>query len=50
MIENFDAVIISTNHSDINYEELVSWSDCIIDTRNALKGIKARNEKQFWKA
>lgn len=32
-----DCVIISTKHRAFNLDELVSWSDCIVDTRNALK-------------
>ncbi len=49
-ISEFDAVIISTNHSDINYQELADWSDTIIDTRNAMKHITPRIENQIWKA
>lgn len=49
-ISGFDAVIISTNHSDINYQELADWNDIIIDTRNAMKNIHARAENQIWKA
>lgn len=49
-ISDFDAVIISTNHSDINYQELVEWCDVIVDTRNALSQINPRTENQIWKA
>lgn len=49
-ISEFDAVIISTNHSDIDYEELVDWNDLIIDTRNALKNIQPTSVNQIWKA
>jgi len=49
-ISSFDAVVISTNHSDINYSELADWSDCIIDTRNAMKDIEPRNDAHIWKA
>jgi len=49
-ISDFDAVIISTDHADINYRELVEWNEIIIDTRNALKSIPARSENQIWKA
>ncbi|WP_372639245.1 nucleotide sugar dehydrogenase [Fodinibius sp.] len=49
-ISDFDAVIISTNHSDINYQQLADWNDLIIDTRNAMKKIEPKNEKQIWKA
>ncbi|MEL7834369.1 nucleotide sugar dehydrogenase [Fodinibius sp. Rm-B-1B1-1] len=49
-IADFDAVIISTNHSDINYQELADWNDVIIDTRNAMKHVKPRTSTQIWKA
>jgi len=49
-ISDFDAVIISTNHSDINYQELADWNDIIIDTRNALKDVVPKAENQIWKA
>lgn len=49
-ISAFDAVIISTNHSDINYQELADWNDLIIDTRNAMKNVTQRTSSQIWKA
>jgi len=49
-ISRFDAAIISTNHSDIDYQQLVDWCDLVIDTRNALKNVKARAQNQIWKA
>ena len=49
-ISEFDAVLIATNHSDINYQELAHWSDCVIDTRNAMKGIPPRQEHHIFKA
>ena len=48
-ISDFDAVVISTDHDDINYKELGEWADCIVDTRNAMNGY-ATGEKQVWKA
>lgn len=50
LIESYDAVIISTNHSDIDYTQLAEWSNCIIDTRNAMKSIDPRNDIHIWKA
>ena len=49
-ISEFDAVLIATNHSDINYQELADWSDCVIDTRNAMKGIPSKQEHHIFKA
>jgi UDP-N-acetyl-D-glucosamine dehydrogenase len=36
VISSFDCVVISTAHSTVNYGELAAWSDCIVDTRNAM--------------
>ena len=41
-IASFDAVVIATNHKDINYDELAHWSRCIIDTRNAMADLTTR--------
>ncbi len=50
IVSGYDAVIIATNHKDIDYNELAEWSDCIIDTRNSLKDVKPRGDKHIWKA
>jgi UDP-N-acetyl-D-glucosamine dehydrogenase len=39
-IENFDVVLIATNHSSVNYHELGEWARCIVDTRNAMAGVQ----------
>src|SRR5436305_3674467 len=48
-IGGFDAVLICTAHAGVNYEELARWSSCIIDTRNAMRGIEVK-PGQVWKA
>jgi UDP-N-acetyl-D-glucosamine dehydrogenase len=48
-ISAFDLVLIATNHASVNYQELADWAHCIVDTRNAMSGIKTR-EGQVWKA
>jgi len=48
-IENFDAVLIATNHSFVNYHELGEWARCIVDTRNAMAGVSVAPGK-VWKA
>ncbi|MEQ9278767.1 MAG: nucleotide sugar dehydrogenase [Balneola sp.] len=50
IISSFDAVLISTNHSNIDYAELADWSNCIVDTRDAMKDIKPKNKSHFVKA
>jgi len=42
--------LISTNHSSINYAELAEWSDCVLDTRNAMRGIKTKSDNHIFKA
>lgn len=48
-IEQYDAVIISTNHANIDYNQLIAWSDLIIDTRNALGGLDTTSTS-VWRA
>jgi UDP-N-acetyl-D-glucosamine dehydrogenase len=48
-IQEFDAVIIATNHNAVNYTELADWASCIIDTRNAMAGLEIK-AGQVWKA
>jgi UDP-N-acetyl-D-glucosamine dehydrogenase len=48
-IENFDVVLIATNHSSVNYHELGDWAQCIVDTRNAMARVPVAPGK-VWKA
>ena len=48
-IREFDAVIISTKHDCVNYQQLADWSQLIIDTRNAMVGITTK-PGLVWKA
>ena len=48
-IAGYDLVLIATNHASVNYTELAGWAKCIVDTRNAMSGIKTE-EGQVWKA
>lgn len=41
-IQEFDAVLLATNHASVNYQELADWASCIIDTRNAMVAIKTK--------
>jgi UDP-N-acetyl-D-glucosamine dehydrogenase len=48
-IENFDVVLIATDHSSVNYDELAGWAQSIVDTRNAMARVKGASSK-VWKA
>ena len=39
VISDYDCVIIATAHEKIDFSDLAKWSDCIVDTRNAMDGI-----------
>jgi UDP-N-acetyl-D-glucosamine dehydrogenase len=38
-LEQYDCVLIITDHSDYNYQEIVKNSQLVVDSRNATKGI-----------
>ncbi len=48
-ITGFDAVLISTAHKAVNYQELAEWATCIVDTRNAMAGCEVK-AGVVWKA
>jgi UDP-N-acetyl-D-glucosamine dehydrogenase len=48
-IASFDAVVVATAHASVNYQELADWAGCIVDTRNAMHGVKT-SPGQVWKA
>src|SRR5688572_5986882 len=48
-VSSYDAVLISTAHKAVNYQELADWAQCIVDTRNAMLGVKVDSGK-VWKA
>ncbi|HEU5232170.1 MAG TPA: nucleotide sugar dehydrogenase [Terriglobales bacterium] len=42
-IEEFDCVLIATDHSNYDYRDIVQRAKLVIDTRNATHGIAAEN-------
>ncbi len=40
-LEQYDCVLIMTDHSDYDYEAIVSQSKLVVDSRNATKAIKS---------
>jgi len=43
VVGNFDCAIIATNHSCIDYREVLACSRTVVDSRNAIKKIDNRN-------
>jgi UDP-N-acetyl-D-glucosamine dehydrogenase len=48
-ITAYDLVLIATNHACVNYQELANWTECIVDTRNAMAAVPTL-PNQVWKA
>ena len=48
-ISRFDVVVIVTAHGLVNYQELADWAQSIVDTRNAMAGLRVAPGK-VWKA
>jgi UDP-N-acetyl-D-glucosamine dehydrogenase len=48
-VRSFDLILIATNHSSVNYRELADWTDCVVDTRNAMAAI-TQSKARIWKA
>jgi UDP-N-acetyl-D-glucosamine dehydrogenase len=42
-MEEFDCVVIVTDHSSYDYQDIVRRAKLVVDTRNATKGIQADN-------
>ena len=49
VLRGFDLVLISTQHEAVDYRELAECAECIVDTRNAMAGIRTA-PGQVWKA
>ncbi len=43
LVRAFDCVLIATDHSNYDYEAIVSSAQFVYDTRNATKGLKSKN-------
>lgn len=50
IVTDYDAVLISINHSMIDYAKLAEWSERIIDMRDAMAGIETKNQAHMVKA
>jgi len=37
---DFDCVVITTDHSDVDYKKLVETAKLVVDTRNATKAFR----------
>ena len=44
-IRSYEAVLISTDHDNVNYDDLVTNAKLVIDTRNATKSVTQNREK-----
>lgn len=47
LLRNADIVVITTDHSDYDYDMIVKNAKCIIDTRNATRNVKSGKERIY---
>jgi len=40
-LEQYDCILIMTDHSDYNYNDIVNQAQLVVDSRNATKGIQS---------
>jgi UDP-N-acetyl-D-glucosamine dehydrogenase len=45
LLKKYDAVLITTDHTNIDYQWLVTHSALVIDTRNATREVRQGREK-----
>jgi UDP-N-acetyl-D-glucosamine dehydrogenase len=50
VIASYDAVMILTHHSEIDYDALFDWSQCVIDTRGVMRRLGKENDAKVWRA
>ena len=48
-LKKYDIVLISTDHTQYDYEMIVKHAKVVVDSRNATKGVKSGRDK-IWKA
>ncbi len=44
LLESMDCVVITTDHSDYDYNMIIKHAKVVIDTRNATKGVKGKKK------
>lgn len=44
-LRGFDGVLIATDHTGVDYAQLVKWSKLVVDTRNATRNIREGRDK-----
>jgi UDP-N-acetyl-D-glucosamine dehydrogenase len=49
VIEQYDAILISTAHESVNYSDLAQWAKVIVDARNVMASVK-NPKARVWKA
>ena len=44
---DYDAVVIVTDHSDVDYRRLLAEAKIVVDTRDALRNVEGDKSKVF---
>lgn len=48
-VSRYDAVVVATAHQCVDHQQLADWATLIVDTRNAMAGLRTR-PGQVWKS
>jgi UDP-N-acetyl-D-glucosamine dehydrogenase len=48
-VSRYDAVVVATAHQCVDHQQLADWAALIVDTRNAMAGLRTR-PGQVWKS
>tara|TARA_R110000868_G_scaffold383578_10_gene650742 strand:- start:14593 stop:15924 length:1332 start_codon:yes stop_codon:yes gene_type:complete len=49
-ISGYDAIVIVTDHKIVNYNELLNWNKCIVDSRNIISKLISGKHDNVFKA
>jgi len=49
VVRSQDLVLVATAHACVDYQQLADWAACVVDTRNAMAGVRTAQGK-VWKA
>jgi UDP-N-acetyl-D-glucosamine dehydrogenase len=49
-VGSHDLTLVLTNHSEIDYSELLNWAQLIVDTRDVMRRSGANGSDKVWRS
>ena len=50
VLKTYDAVVLITDHKNVDYDAMKEWAACIIDTRNVYTNLTEQEKEKIYKA